>query len=92
MSNDFEYYVSPPALRKYGTLFTQIEGKAITLHGKAEKVMRPGNGDEPPREETVPAATQEELAILYAEGNGDPLIFRRKKQAPPEADVKALPK
>lgn len=63
------YRVKEEALDLHPQLFTQVNGKRVTLHGKEEKVELPATKNKPKREVIVPMATQAELGILYKEGN-----------------------
>lgn len=63
------YRVKEEALDLHPQLFTQVNGKRVTLHGKEEKVQVPATKTKPAREIVVPMATQAELAILCKEGN-----------------------
>lgn len=63
------YRVKEEALDLHPQLFTQVNGKRVTLHGREEKVQVPATKTKPARETVVPMASQAELAILYKEGN-----------------------
>lgn len=63
------YRVKEEALDLYPQLFTQVNGKRVTLHGKDEKVLLPATRTKPAREVVVPMATQSDLAFLFKEGN-----------------------
>lgn len=64
-----KYRVTDAALDQFPQLFTQLNGKRLTLHGKSELVEIDATARSPKKTITVPMATEAELAALYKEGN-----------------------
>lgn len=69
MATITKYRVKDSALDEFPQLFTQVNGKRVTLHGKEEKVELAATARLPKRIVTVPMATETEIEQLYKEGH-----------------------
>ena len=61
------YRVKQDASDAYPQLFTLVNGKRVTLHGRSETVWTDATKARPKQQVTIPAATQADLKILFEE-------------------------
>ena len=59
------YRVKQEALDNNPQMFTLVNKKRVTLHGKPETVWIDATAAKPKQQITIPAATQAELKILF---------------------------
>lgn len=64
-----KYYVPDDIIWKNPQLFTVLDGKRITLHGKDETVQLPADEKGPARTAIFKAATQAQLKKLHEMGH-----------------------